>query len=105
MAWGGEGWVSGRVGESNPKYRECLIRTEYEEGHEDHAGIVEPLLAPPFDEHGAVEGEPEHGASVQPAVNVSDGDLGQRFGHEVDEVDEERADVADDRSLEGGRRL
>ena len=74
-------------------------------------GVVMNLIldrdrcAVPFDEHGAVEGEPEHGASVQPAVNVSAGDLGQCFGHEVDEVDEERADVADDRSLEGGRRL
>jgi len=49
VAWGGVGSVSGGVGESNPKYRECLIRTEYEEVHEDHAGIVEPLLAPPGD--------------------------------------------------------
>ena len=48
--------------------------------------------AVPFDEHGAVEGEPEHGASVQPAVNdtITDsaGDLDHCFEHEVDEVDE-----------------
>ena len=43
----GVGWDG--VGESNPKYRECLTRTEYEEGHEDLAGIVEPLLASPGD--------------------------------------------------------
>ena len=55
--------------------------------------------AVPFDQHGAVKGEPEHGESVQPAV-----DLDQCFGHKVDEAEEERVDGAEARS-ERRRRL
>ena len=73
-------------------------------GHGRSYELDRDRCAVPFDQRGAVEGEPEHGESVQPAVNDSAGDLDQCFEHKVDEVEEERVDGAEVRS-ERRRRL